>query len=130
MTETAVAFVNLLVPGRFGDANTLLDPTCEYHYAGAVHRGGEIIRCFEQSHAKAAAELDRIEYLPGVVDSVDGTVVTVRVFDRIHLEGKSHTYSDRLAISLVRSGDDWKVRGIEHQPIEAERRQLNEFLGR
>jgi hypothetical protein len=74
--------------------------------------------------------LERIEYLPGVVDSVEGDVVTVRVFDRIQSKGKTHTYSDRLAISLVRSGDDWKVCGIEHKPIEAERRRLNEFLGR
>jgi hypothetical protein len=121
ITETAIAFVDLLVPGRFEEAKAALDPSCEYRHAGSVLHGNEIILCFEQSHEKAAAQLDRIEYLPGVVDSVVGDTVTVRVSDRIYSKGESHTYTDRLAISLVRSGESGGCAGSSTCPSKPHR---------
>jgi len=137
LENAARRFVDLLVPGHFDEARALLHPSCEYAYAGGLLRGDAIIHAFEESHARAEAELDRIEYLPGEVDSVDGDTVTVRVFDRLRAKGRTHTYVDRLAVSLVASASasasaspeasTWQVRRIEHLPIEEERLALDAF---
>lgn len=98
---SALAFVDLLVPGSFERAKALLAPTCEYHYGGNTLRGDAIIAAFEESHAKAKAQLDSIVYLPGRADHVEDATVTVRVFDRLGVNDAFHTYSDRLVITVL-----------------------------
>ncbi len=127
---SALAFVDLLVPGSFERAKALLAPTCEYHYGGNTLRGDAIIAAFEESHAKAKAQLDSIVYLPGRADHVEDATVTVRVFDRLGVKDAFHTYSDRLVITVLpdEEGDGFSVVAIEHRPFAEERAKLQEFL--
>ena len=129
-TTSALAFVDLLVPGGFEKAKALLAPTCEYHYGGNTLRGDAIIAAFEQSHAKAKTQCDTIVYLPGQADHVEGTTVTVRVFDRLGVKDAFHTYSDRLVVTVLpdEEGDGFSVVAIEHRPFAEERAKLQEFL--
>jgi hypothetical protein len=126
--QLAVAFVNLLVPGSFAAARARLAPNCEYHYSGQVLRGDAIIDAFEDSHKKAKAELESVEYLLASVHAVEGAMVVVGVSDRLRAGGKEHLYSDRLAVEVVHSDADWAIARIEHRPYEEERRKLREFL--
>jgi ribosomal protein S18 acetylase RimI-like enzyme len=124
----AVDFVNLLVPGRFEEAGSWLCETSEYSYGGSVLIGADLLKPFMDSHNRALQELDAIEYLPGKVDSVDGHSVTVRVFDKIRLNGQTHIYSDRLSVTMKSNGARWSVVRIEHLPIQEEKDRLGRFL--
>lgn len=75
-------------------------------------------------------QCDTIEYLPGRADHVEGTTVTVRVFDRLGVKGAFHTYSDRLVVTVVpdEEGDGFSVVAIEHRHFAEERAKLQEFL--
>jgi len=105
----------------------MLDPSCEYVFGGEVLRGDAFIAAFEKSDEDAHKKLDRIEYLPARVAAAEGTVVVVQVFDRLELAGRTHTYSDRLAVTIdtQRSG---LVLRIEHRPFSEERAALALFL--
>jgi hypothetical protein len=125
--ELALAFVDRLVPGRFEEARRMLDPSCEYAFGGELLRGDAIIAAFEKSDEDAHEKLDRIEYLPGRVASTTDAVVVVQVFDRLELSGRTHTYTDRLAVTIDTKRSRPVVR-IEHRPFAAEREALAAFL--
>jgi hypothetical protein len=123
----AVRFVDQLVPGRFHDAAQMLDPACEYLFGGQTLRGEAIIAAFQKSDEEAHRKFDAVEYLPGRVAEAHGARVVVQVFDRLVLGGRTHTYSDRLAITLDAERSRPVVR-IEHLPFAEERAALAAFL--
>ncbi len=128
LIDFSLHFVNSLVPGRFDEAKLMLAKNCEYQYQGKILRGSEIINAFEESHEKATATLDKIEYQEGQVFSQTSDEVVMKVFDKISLNGKTYTYSDRLAIKAICQDQAWQVTSIEHRPFKEERAKLNEFL--
>ena len=91
-------------------------------------KGPEIIKAFEESHERAVETLDKIEYLEGQVLSENSNEIVIRVFDKIFLNGKIHTYSDRLAVKAIYQDQAWHVTSIEHRPFEEERAKLKDFL--
>ena len=128
VADFALRFVNSLVPGSFNDARLMLSKDCEYQYQGKVLKGPEIIKAFEESHERAVETLDKIEYLEGQVLSENSNEIVIRVFDKIFLNGKIHTYSDRLAVKAIYQDQAWHVTSIEHRPFEEERAKLKDFL--
>lgn len=125
--QLALAFVDRLVPDHFDEARRMLHPSCEYSFGGDVLRGEEIVEAFEKSDEEAKKKFERIEYLPGRVAAVEGTVVVVQVFDRVTIADRTHTYSDRLVITLDPRLDR-PVLHIEHRPFPEERAKLAAFL--
>lgn len=128
LSDLAVEFVNMLVPGHFDDAEKWIDDHCTYAYQDKILRGTQVLGAFKESHDGAAKKLDSIEYLPGEIEEAlpDGAIVGVA--DRISLNGKMHVYRDRLKVRFAQSNDLFKIIQIEHLPIQAERDQLNVFL--
>jgi hypothetical protein len=123
----ALAFVDRLVPGRFDEARKMLDPSCEYLFGVELLRGEQIVAAFEKSDEQAHTKFNGIEYLPGRVVDTRGAVVVVQVFDRVALGGRTHTYSDRLAVTVDPARSRPVVR-IEHRPFPEERAALARFV--
>jgi hypothetical protein len=125
--QIALIFVNRLVPGSFDEARQMVDPSCGYTFGDKTFLGAEVVLPFEESHAEAKRKFDIVEYLPAWIVETEGNVVLVGVSDRIELAQCSHTYSDRLAITV----DPHRITPIlriEHCPIPEERAQLAVFI--
>jgi hypothetical protein len=125
--QLAVRFVDQLVPGHFQDAGRMLDPSCVYVFGGETLYGEAILGAFQKSDEEAHRKFDGVEYLPGRVAETHGTTVVVQVFDRLVLAGRTHTYSDRLAVTIDRERSRPVLR-IEHRPFPEERAALAAFL--
>ena len=124
----AEAWVNLLVPGRFSDAEKLISARCTYSYKNEMLRGPEILKAFMESHENAERTLDAIEYLPAAAKSFDREGVLVSVADKLFLNGKTHLYRDRLLVRMEDENGQWNVVEVKHLPIPEERAKLGEFL--
>jgi hypothetical protein len=128
LTCAFAAWVNLLVPGHFVDAEKLVSPKCQYAYKAGVLRGQSVVKAFIESHESASQELDSIEYLPGEPHKIGPDGVLVVVTDRISINGKSHLYKDRLLVKMELIGNQWQVVQLQHLPIAEGRSRLHEFL--
>ena len=120
----AAAWVNLLVPGRFSEAKAQVAEHCTYDYQNQALRGPDLVQAFVESDRKAEEQLDSIEYLRSVPAEFSSAGALIAVADRLTLNGKNHTYRDRLLVKMSLG----KVVRVEHQPIAEERRRLKEFL--
>jgi hypothetical protein len=127
-SPNAVAWVNLLVPGKFQEAEKLISELCTYAYRSEVLRGPSIINAFIESHKKASRDLDSIEYLPGAIVDFGPEGALIAVADKISLNGKTHVYNDRLLVRMEMTGTEWKVVELHHLPIKEERDKLKDFL--
>lgn len=126
--EKALSWVNLLVPGHFDEAAKMISPDCRYDYQGEILMGPAVIRAFIESHERASRELDSIEYLPAKALEAGPGGVLVAVADKISLNGRNHTYNDRLRVKMEKLGNGWMVTELQHLPIAEERARLKEFL--
>lgn len=123
-SKDAVAWVNLLVPGSFEQAEALVAPECRFKSRGKLYEGRAVVDAFRESHAQACRELDDIHYLPATFGGEDPRGVIVGVADELVVKGRRHTYRDRLIIKMR----DGLVFEIIHFPIPEEREALTKFL--
>ena len=124
----AAAWVNLLVPGKFAEAEKLISDECVYNYKNEALRGPSIVNAFVESHHNAEQQLDCVEYLPGVATQTGPDGVLVAVADKLSLNGKIHVYNDRLLVRMEMIGMDWQVLEVQHRPMQEERDKLKMFF--
>lgn len=128
LSAAALHFVNLLTPGHFVSAQEWISPDCEYFYGDIVLKGKAILHSFITNHDNAAQKLDRIEYLDGKIENIEGQTVSVLVTDRVHVGNRIHDYQDRLIVTFKRHADPGSVIRIENRRVDGEREKLLQFF--